>query len=184
MRTTTTNTWRSLEQDTEHAKEHSMRTLEEVMEDRHWFETALVTQPDLSAEQSANAQFVLGSMSYEGIGGPKDHAEAVRLFGLAAKQGHAYAQNSLGLMLREGEGGPQDYTEARRLLGLAAAQGNTMAQFVLGVMHWEGEGGPEDFAEARRLLSLALFSGKAGRKTIPRHGACMGLRQRRTTPRL
>ena len=152
MRTTTTNTWRSLEQDTEHAKEHSMRTLEEVIEDRHWFETALVTQPDLSAEQSANAQFVLGSMSYEGIGGPKDHAEAVRLFGLAAKQGHAYAQNSLGLMLREGE--QVDLKTIQRQGGYLGSQ-------------------PRKATPWHSLCSVSCTGkGRAARKTLLKRGGC------------
>ena len=130
-----------------------------------WFETLDVTQ-SLSAEENADVRFVLGRMNYEGVGGPKDHVEAARLLGLAAKQGHAKAQESLGLMLREGEGGPQDFTEARRLLGLAAAQGQTEAQAQLGIMLWTGEGGLEDYAEARRLLSLAAEQGEQGSQDL------------------
>ena len=184
-----------------HAEVHSTKTPEEAVEDRRWFEMLDDdTQSGLTAEERAEVRFLLGRMNYEGIGGPKDHAEAARLFGLATIQGHAKAQYSLGLMLREGEGGPQDCTEARRLLGLAVAQGYTEAQAALGMMLWRGEGGPEDYAEARRLLMPAAEKGDARacyilacmhnngqggpRKTLPRQGACLELRQRRATPRL
>ena len=117
---------------------------------------------------------------------------------LAAEQGDAGAQCMLGRMHHEGDGGPVDFLEARRLYGLAAEQGYDQAQFILGHMHHEGEGGPVDFAEARRLLGLAAAQGddgvlsidsatctaaaKAGRKTLPRRGGCMGSLQRKATP--
>ena len=47
----------------------------------------------------------------------------MRLYRLAADQGHAEAQFNLGVMYVKGTGVPQDYTEAARLLKLAAAQG-------------------------------------------------------------
>ena len=54
----------------------------------------------------------------------RDYAEARRLYGLAAAQGHAEAQCCLGCMHCDGQGGQADFAEARRLLGLAAAQGH------------------------------------------------------------
>jgi TPR repeat protein len=60
-------------------------------------------------------------MHAQGHGGPKDEAEARRLYGLAAAQGDAQAQHNLALMHVRGRGGPKD--EARRLFGLAAAIG-------------------------------------------------------------
>ena len=96
-----------------------------------------------AAQGRAEAQFLLGSMHYEcgspafplivhaaeQEGGPRDLvAEAKRLYGLAAAQGHAGAQGNLGSMHYFGEGGPQDFAEARRLFGLAGAQGHAEAQ--------------------------------------------------------
>ena len=53
----------------------------------------------------------------------------MRLFGLAAAQGHADAQCDLGTrLLMGGEGGQQDVAEAMRLFGLAAALGHADAQ--------------------------------------------------------
>jgi hypothetical protein len=115
----------------------------------------------LAAQGYVEAQHNLGVMYNQGLGGPKDEAEARRLFRLAAAQGLAEAQFSLGLMNEEGRGGPKDEVEARRLYGLAAAQGLPKAQINLGLMHEEGRGGPKDEAEARRLFRLAAAQGLA-----------------------
>ena len=53
----------------------------------------------------------------------KDDAEAVRLYRLAAAQGHSAAQYNLGLMFANGRGVAKDEAEAIRLYRLAAAQG-------------------------------------------------------------
>ena len=63
-------------------------------------------------------------MFCNGRGVAQDYAEAVRLYRLAADQGHTDAQNNLGLMLYNGEGVTQDYAEAARLYRLAAAHGH------------------------------------------------------------
>ena len=98
-------------------------------------------------------------MHHDGQGGPVDFAEARRLLGPAAAQGHANAQHFLGIMHGTGRGGPVDFAEARRLIRLAAAQGNADAQCSLGGMYHNGQGGPVDAAEARRLLGLAAAQG-------------------------
>ena len=55
--------------------------------------------------------------------------EAVRLFKLAADQGHARAQNNLGYAYEIGRGGlPKDDREAARLYKLAAEQRDLFAQ--------------------------------------------------------
>nr|WP_213395103.1 tetratricopeptide repeat protein [Yoonia sp.] len=56
-----------------------------------------------------------------GIGVPRDYAEAVRWYRLAADQGFSHAQYNLGWMYHNGQGVPQDYAEAVRWLRLAAA---------------------------------------------------------------
>jgi TPR repeat protein len=58
----------------------------------------------------------------------------VRLYSLAAAQGHADAQFNLGLMFSNGRGVAQDDAEAVRLYNLAAAQGHAGAQTNLGLM--------------------------------------------------
>ena len=78
----------------------------------------------LAAQGDAEAQGAIGQMHHLGDGGPKDLAEARRLYGLAAAQGHADAQAGLDGMHYDGEGGPNNLAEAWRLLGLAAEQGH------------------------------------------------------------
>jgi len=47
-------------------------------------------------------------------GVPRDDAEAVKWYRMAAEQGHAGAQNILGCMYYKGEGVPQDNAEAAK----------------------------------------------------------------------
>ena len=74
-------------------------------------------------------------MHLKGEGGPQDFAQARRLIGQAAAQGHADAQFILGRIHIKGEGVsggcPQDLEEARRLISLAAAQGHEGAHRAL-----------------------------------------------------
>jgi TPR repeat protein len=59
-----------------------------------------------------------------GKGVPKDYAEAVKWYRLAAAQGNANAQLNLGVMYANGHGVPEDYVQAYAWMNLAAAQGN------------------------------------------------------------
>jgi hypothetical protein len=114
------------------------------------------------AAGSCFGQYVVGAFYYEGYGGvAKDYAEAVRLYSLAAEQGHAAAQNNLGGMFGNGQGVARDYAEAARLYSLAAAQGNAYAQYYLGVVFSKGHGVAQDRAEAIRWYRLAAAQGHA-----------------------
>jgi uncharacterized protein len=62
-----------------------------------------------------------------GLGVPKNDAEAVKWYQLAADQGLAIAQLSLGINYVKGQGVPQNYVKANMLFNLAAAQGNQEA---------------------------------------------------------
>jgi TPR repeat protein len=89
---------------------------------------------------------VVGFCYYAGDGGVvKDYAEAVRLYRLAAAQGHAYAQYHLGHMFEIGQGVAQDRAEAIRWFRLAAAQGNAIAQERLAA-----------FADADESINLSI----------------------------
>jgi uncharacterized protein len=70
-------------------------------------------------------------MFENGEGVAQDYAEAVRLYSLAAAQGHAGAQANLGLMFENGQGVAQDRAEAIRWYRLAAAQGHARATAAL-----------------------------------------------------
>ena len=92
---------------------------------------------------------------------PKDDAEAVRWFRLAADQGDPVAQFSLGVMYAAGLGGlQQDDTEAVQWYQQAADQDNANAQHALGIMYAVGLGGlQQDSAKAHRLYQLAAEQG-------------------------
>ena len=149
----------------------------------------------LAAKQGhSGAQFNLGTCYELGIGvhkvdalklrglsnrrahpvGSTDANEAVRLYRLAADQGHAGAQFSLGTCYEQGTGVEVDYDEAVRLYSLSAAQGHADAQYNLGVCHELGAGvlssvqlvntakavrlydlaADQDHAQARRRLAM------------------------------
>jgi hypothetical protein len=69
-----------------------------------------------------------------GQGVARDYAEALRLYGLAAAQGHAVAQFHLGSMFAKGRGVAQDYAEAVRWYSLAAAKGVAKATAALNAL--------------------------------------------------
>ena len=115
---------------------------------------------------------MLGVMNFKSEGGPKDLAEATRIFRLAAEQGNTKAQVILGSMHYEGKGGPPDFAEARRLLGLAAAQGQAKAQAELGNMHQ----GPEDLAELGGAAARIRCSTRCTCSTRPSRGAVLARR--------
>jgi uncharacterized protein len=80
---------------------------------------------------SAEAQFQLGMMTAEGIGGPKDDAAARVLFQRAAAQGHSGALERMGAFAQSGRGGPQDSAAAKSYYEQAAALGNEDAKAAL-----------------------------------------------------
>jgi TPR repeat protein len=114
------------------------------------------------AAGSCFGQHVVGVCYDYGYGGvAQDYAETVRLYSLAAEQGHAHAQFGLGVKFQLGQGVAQDYAEAVRLYSLSAAQGYAKAQFNLGCMFLKGQGVAQDYAETVRLWSLAAAQGLA-----------------------
>lgn len=102
-----------------------------------------------------------GHACYFGRGVAQDYVEAVRLYRLAAEQGHARARCDLGLMFDCGLGVKQDKAEAVRLYRLAAEQGQAFAQFSLGRMFDVGRGVEQDKTEAVRWYRLAAEKGNA-----------------------
>jgi len=97
----------------------------------------------------------------DGRGVPRDYAEAVRWYRMAAEQGNARAQFSLGSMYDHGEGLPR--TTPRLFAGTASGgTGNADAQNSLGLGYEDGQGAPQDHAEAARWYRKAAEQGNAG----------------------
>ncbi len=89
----------------------------------------------------------------------EDYQEAVRLYRLAAEQGHENAQNNLGLMYDNGQGVPEDDKEAVKWYRLSAEQGNAYAQSNLGVKYAKGQGVLQDYALAHMWFNLCGSGG-------------------------
>jgi TPR repeat protein len=85
----------------------------------------------LAAETNAEAQFQLGLMLQDGVGGPKDDAGARSLFEKAAAQDHPGALERMGAFAKEGRGGAQDSSAAKAYYEKAAALGNDDAKAAL-----------------------------------------------------
>ena len=109
--------------------------------------------------RDTEAQYNLGVVYAKGEGIPRDHAEAVRWYRKAARQGFVRAQNNLGFMHANGEGIPRDYTEAVFWYRKAAEQGDALAQANLGFMYANGEGVPKDKVQAYAWISMAAAQG-------------------------
>lgn len=84
-----------------------------------------------AAETNAEAQFQLGLMLQDGVGGPKDDAGARNLFEKAAAQDHPGALERMGAFAKEGRGGPQDSGAAKTYYEKSAALGNEDAKAAL-----------------------------------------------------
>ena len=82
----------------------------------------------LAEKGNAKAQYMLGGMYSEGLGGIQDYKEAVKWSKIAAEQGLAEAQYNLGLMYYHGEGIPRDYVLAYMWWNLAGSQGQKSAR--------------------------------------------------------
>jgi hypothetical protein len=77
---------------------------------------------------TADEQYSLGTMHYEGNGMSQDYMQAAEWYHKAAEQGHAEAQCKLGLLYAKGEGVEQDIVTMFYWLGKAAEQGHAFAQ--------------------------------------------------------
>ncbi|HEY2527821.1 MAG TPA: tetratricopeptide repeat protein [Xanthobacteraceae bacterium] len=80
---------------------------------------------------SAEAQFQLGIMLANGVGGPKDDVAARAMFEKAAAQDHPAALDWMGNFAETGRGGPRDLNAAKADYEKAAALGNDDAKAAL-----------------------------------------------------
>lgn len=98
---------------------------------------------------------------YDGHGVPKDHAESLKWYRMAAEQGDASAQYSVGRMYAHGEGVNKDNSEAVKWWIKAANQGYDFAQNDLGAAYESGDGVAQDSAEAVKWYRKAANQGLA-----------------------
>jgi hypothetical protein len=130
---------RTLKIETHELRQQSESQETQQRKDRLLQAVALNPDTDIRGEFEHDGQIqeavadgrVRRAMVLLGSGDPENGREAVRLFRLAADQGHARAQLLLGTMYESGRGVPRDLTEATRLYQLAAAQGHLGARIFL-----------------------------------------------------
>ena len=84
-----------------------------------------------AGETNAEAQYQLGMMIADGVGGPQDDVTARALFEKAAAQNHPGALERMGAFAQEGRGGDKDATAAKAYYEKAAAFGNEDAKAAL-----------------------------------------------------
>jgi TPR repeat protein len=84
-----------------------------------------------AGETNPEAQYQLGLMIADGVGGPKDDVTARALFEKAAAQNHPAALERMGAFAQEGRGGEKDATAAKAYYEKAAALGNEDARAAL-----------------------------------------------------
>ncbi len=84
-----------------------------------------------AGETNAEAQYQLGLMIADGVGGPQDDVTARALFQKAAAQNHHGALERMGVFAQEGRGGEKDATAAKAYYEKAAALGNEDAKAAL-----------------------------------------------------
>lgn len=107
----------------------------------------------------ADAEVLLGSRYFHGVGVPQDYTEAAYWYRRSANQGDAAGEYFLGYQYHYGQGVPHDDAEAMRWCRLAAAQGDRRAEAAIGSQYHKGEGVPRDDAEALRWLHRAADQG-------------------------
>jgi TPR repeat protein len=83
------------------------------------------------ADTNSEAQFQLGLMLANGVGGPQDSNAAKSYYERAAAQNHPGALEWMGSFSRSGRGGPQDSNAAKSYYERSAALGNENAKDVL-----------------------------------------------------
>ena len=110
---------------------------------------------------TAVAYHNLGVCYFRGQGVPRDPAEAVRLYKIAAEMGFGNAQFSLGVCLQRGVGAPVNSREAFTWLKLAADGGLAGAQCAVGHALQTGHGVEADKAAAVGYYRLAAEQGRA-----------------------
>ena len=84
-----------------------------------------------AAAGHAASRNTLGMMAAQGIGMPRNDAEALRLFELAAADGNAYAAYNLGVMYRDGRAVEASRARALHYFQLARAGGHPQAAAAL-----------------------------------------------------
>lgn len=113
------------------------------------YELALEILLPLAAKGHSSAQYNLGVMSEWGNGVPKDNAQALKWYKVAAEGSHKDAQNNLGAMYSKGEGAEQNFVEALKWFVVSAENGSEAGRKNIDIV--EKRMTSEEITQARKL---------------------------------
>ncbi len=111
----------------------------------------------------ANSQYLVAFAYQNGVGIPKDLAEAAKWYRKAAEGGNPRSMANLGVMYENGHGGlPRDDVQAVNWLRKASEAGDAYGMGMLGTMYEAGRGGlAKDDAQAVSCYRKAAEAGDA-----------------------
>jgi len=105
------------------------------------------------------AEYNLGRLYAQDVGGSPQPSTAAFWFQKAADQGNPGAEFNLGLLYQSGRGVPRDTVKAVQWYSKAAAQGYSTAEVKLGDLYASGEGVGTDESAARSWYQKAADQG-------------------------
>ena len=117
-------------------------------EARIWAERA-------ARQNLADAQYMIATMYYRGVGGDVDMAAAAQWYREAAKSGDPRADYALGLLARSGPEEKPNWGAAQRHFQSAANGGLREANHALGMLYLDGRGGQRDPVKAIGFFLIA-----------------------------
>jgi hypothetical protein len=138
---------------------------ESAFETRDWDLARAIWQRQ-ARDGSPRALLGLGNLADLGVFGPRDPAEALRLYRLAAAGGLADGFFNVAALL-ETEGGA-GAAQAPLWYSCAAEAGHPRAQYALGLLHAAGQGVPANPDLARHWLGLAADDVPAAQRALQR----------------
>lgn len=106
-----------------------------------------------------SCQYMLGMMSYNGVGTLKDLNQSYKWIKLSAQGGNISAKVKLGIMSYFGEGTEINLDVAFSNFKTAAETNDSLAQYFLGVMYYKGEGTDIDMYQSKIWIKKAYENG-------------------------
>lgn len=123
------------------------------------YATALKEFLPLAEAGQASAQAAVGQMYLDGLGVPKDPAQAAAWLEKAAGGGNARARAQIGALYATGTGVPQDEMKASYWLLKAANQNVRQSQRFMALRFYAGQGVPRDLAQSFLYAALCARQG-------------------------
>ena len=135
---------------------------------REYFLKAMNAEKGLHPEARKYAQYALGHLYAEGLGGSKDINTAISYFQKAAEQGYEPAKESLEFLAFSSDYdlaleayNKGDYETAKKYFQKLADMGDADAQMSLGGLYAMGKGVPQDYKQALKWYKKSAEQGNA-----------------------